>query len=170
MSLSSVIPLSLLHVAFSLQPINSKLIFLFSAHFFVSLSLGLLPSSFYLLSPSIPPVSLFIASSPSPSTLFLGPRGLRLPAVDYHTSKEPCSLGPVGPISCRFAHQSSQAESSSRFHMQEYVFAWIMYFFCLEMHIEKYMLCVDDNLLGLGTIAVLCVTKDSLLLWMHPII
>lgn len=70
-----------------------------------SLSLCLSPSSFYLpVSHYIPYLSLSLLLPPP--TLFLSPIGLRLPVVDYHTSKKLSSLSPVGPISCPIERQS----------------------------------------------------------------
>lgn len=76
----------------------------------------------YLLSLILPlyPISLFIASSLTPSAWLLGPKGIGLTAVDYHTSKELSSLSPVGPISW-IEHQSTSFTTGKITYAQEYM-------------------------------------------------
>jgi len=75
--------------------------------YFMSLCVSLSPHfPFYLPGTKcLPfyPISFFICSS-SPTTFILSPKGFKLPAVDYHTSKHLSSLSPVGPISCLAAY------------------------------------------------------------------
>lgn len=70
------------------------------SHFFVSLFRAI-----FVLSPTISHIYLY-CSSPSPFACLLSPKGLRLTAVDYHTSKELPYLRPFGPISFWIEHQS----------------------------------------------------------------
>lgn len=134
------------------------------SQYFPHLSLPLSAISFVSLS-----LAAFLLSSPSPtiSHISLYPflfhpqhfgsqsRGPGLPAVDYHTSD--CSPSLHGPISCIRLNISQKLAQ----------FRWICV--CLDKwYVVK---CVWVISLCSG-ITVMCVTKESLLLWMqcNPVI
>lgn len=141
------------HAFFSLHSPFSSQLFVFS----------LSPTPLSFISESI----LYLCSSliSLPPHLFLSPQ--RLPAVDYHTSKELGFLSPVGPISCQIEHQSiCRVSTGSITPVNPRAGIYV----CVVD--QRFVLkCVVMILFtGLAEITVMCVTKDSPLLCLHPAI